>query len=475
MSGVLEARYFDYDNQDYQWAVLAPTERHENVPDIPEERVVRFNFEPTSATLRDRGFFFYSYEYSFTRGHTTILGPSGPVPPPTAPDLPRYTHTRIYERDNSGNIVYNNGNRVVAREAQTAQSVAYATGTITYFFRQALGRITVTKMDMDGNVLGAGFVYRVYNSANDLVDTITTGADGRATTIDLPVGVYRLVETVAVAPYILDPTPIPAEIPFQASRTIRVDVEQRNARGHGVIINVVDEDNNPIPGADVRIYDSGGNLLQEGTADENGVFTTGLPNGNYRVVASHPDFDAAPPEDLIVNNAVSTTTNAGIFVGAPYGFQPSRSITRAELAAAIVRFMDVSPAIDTAQFNDITGHWAERYINTAAQHGWALGYEGIGGRFLPDQPITRAETAALINRMLDRVLENENDLLPDMITWPDNANPNAWYFLDIQEATNSNYYVRKSDGIHKAWSALFEPLPWVNLERPTSRPEDLFR
>jgi len=177
------------------------------------------------------------------------------------------------------------------------------------------------------------------------------------------------------------------------------------------------------------------------------------------------------------NNAVSTTSNANVFKGMPDGnFQPNREITRGELVAAVVRYMGINPVIGSPQFTDTAGHWAESYINAAAQQGWVTGYYGLNGLFLPNQPISRAETAALINRMLQRIPQEPSDLLPDMITWPDNANESTWYYLYIQEASNSHYYVKKADGIHETWHKLFVPeLPWVVLERPDSRPEYIFR
>ena len=176
------------------------------------------------------------------------------------------------------------------------------------------------------------------------------------------------------------------------------------------------------------------------------------------------------------NNAISTTTNANIFNGMPDGsFQPNRPITRAEFAAAVVQFMGVNPDDSPPLFNDINGHWAQGHINAAANYNWVTGYEGIGGRFLPEQPITRAETAALINRMLLRLPETADDLLQDMITWPDNNNRQAWYYLYIQEATNTHYFVRKPNGVHETWTELLPPRSWIRLERPDSRPEDIFR
>ena len=175
------------------------------------------------------------------------------------------------------------------------------------------------------------------------------------------------------------------------------------------------------------------------------------------------------------NNAVSTTTNADIFMGMPDGnFQPSRAITRAEFAAAVVRFMNVQHREVAPLFNDIAGHWATNYISTAASLGWVMGYEGLDGQFLPNQAITRAEAAAMINRMLSRLPKTPHDLLQSMRIWPDNMNPAAWYYLHIQEATNSHYYEMKEDNIHEKWIKLILPeRPWHLLELPTSTPEDI--
>jgi|GEM_PF-5271420 len=178
------------------------------------------------------------------------------------------------------------------------------------------------------------------------------------------------------------------------------------------------------------------------------------------------------------NNAISTTANAGVFLGMLDGtFMPNQQITRAEFSATVVRFMGTNAVNGEALFNDIAGHWAEGYINTVAEQGWVTGFEGIGGAFLPDQPITRAETAAIINRMLDRLPEVSEDLLKyDMVLWTDNMDESTWYYLHIQEATNSHYFVIKSDGIHEVWVEIYAPeRPWALLELPTSSPQDIFR
>jgi len=180
------------------------------------------------------------------------------------------------------------------------------------------------------------------------------------------------------------------------------------------------------------------------------------------------------------NNAVGKTTKMGLFQGVSEGlFAPDQPITRAELAAVMVRFYaDESIAsyseIDD-MFNDIDGHWARAYINFAASRNWIQGPTGLSGPFQPNQPVTRAETAAMINRTFNRLVEHPDDLHSDMITWPDNQNEDRWYYLYVQSATNSYTYEWKACGVFKYWLEIIEPRDWAVLERPTSRPEDIFR
>ena len=174
------------------------------------------------------------------------------------------------------------------------------------------------------------------------------------------------------------------------------------------------------------------------------------------------------------NNAVSTMTNAGVFVGFSDGsFAPNRTITRGEMATVIVRFMEEMDGAHLLEdhFDDISGHWAMEYINAAAVNGWVQGPHGPGGAFYPDQPITRAETAAMINRISDRLQERMEDLLPDMRTWPDNTRENAWYYFYIQSATNS-YTFQWRMGFEN-WLTIIPPRDWAALERPDSTPGDI--
>lgn len=162
-------------------------------------------------------------------------------------------------------------------------------------------------------------------------------------------------------------------------------------------------------------------------------------------------------------SAVSTLSAMGIISGYPDAtFRPNASITRAEFAAIATRF-DVNGDKTPASFNDIAGHWAKDEIAVAANNGWVNGYED--GSFRPQNKITRAETMSLVNRMLNRKPETAEDLLENMTKWTDNADTNAWYYLAVQEATNSHYYEYKENSQYEKWTELRETRDWSELDK----------
>lgn len=163
------------------------------------------------------------------------------------------------------------------------------------------------------------------------------------------------------------------------------------------------------------------------------------------------------------NTAVSTLSSMGIITGYPDGtFRPNAAITRAEFAAIAARF-DNDGDKTAAKFSDIATHWAKDEISIAYNNGWITGYPD--GTFGPQRDITRAETMTLVNRVLNRQPETEDDLLPNMTVWTDNANPKAWYYLAVQEATNSHYYKFKMNSKYEKWTELRETRDWTLLEK----------
>ena len=164
------------------------------------------------------------------------------------------------------------------------------------------------------------------------------------------------------------------------------------------------------------------------------------------------------------NHAISTLSSMGIVKGNPDGtFDPDAPITRAEFAAIAARFDDKNTNT-TSNFSDIASHWAKDEIGVAANKGWINGYPD--STFRPDQYITRAEAMTLVNRVLNRLPEKSEDLLDDMIKWPDNADASVWYYLAVQEATNSHDYSDKSDADkYEKWTKIRDARDWTLLEK----------
>ena len=162
------------------------------------------------------------------------------------------------------------------------------------------------------------------------------------------------------------------------------------------------------------------------------------------------------------NNPISTMSALGIITGYPDGtFKPNKPITRAEFAAIAARF-DETQSGKSATFSDVIGHWAAKEIGIAYYNDWITGYPD--GTFKPDQNITRAEAMTLINRVLERKPESPADLLTNMNKWTDNMDTSKWYYLDVQEATNSHGYTRKTFN-YELWRQMIPDPDWSRYER----------
>lgn len=166
------------------------------------------------------------------------------------------------------------------------------------------------------------------------------------------------------------------------------------------------------------------------------------------------------------NNAVSTLTRAGILDGYEDGsFRPNASITRAEFTKIAVSFFKHAGGASSNPFNDVPDSaWYAEFVKAAAELGLIDGYED--GTFRPNAPITRAEACTIVNRTLGRAPDKDK-LLPEheMLTWPDNSR-DAWYYAQIQEATNSHDY--QWLGAIELWTAKLAERDWDALEKEWS-------
>ena len=208
--------------------------------------------------------------------------------------------------------------------------------------------------------------------------------------------------------------------------------------------------------------------------DDHFAYIKGYPDGTVRPEASLTRAEAAAilyrvmekscverfhaesssfrdvPDGKWYTTYVATLEKAGVIVDSKDGnFRPNDAITRAELASMLAQFANVTGGTNT--FSDVPAtHWAASYIAAAVRSGWIQGYPD--GTFRPEQTIKRAEMTAMVNRALGRDPQSASDLLEGMKTWKDNADPTAWFYLDIQEAANGHTYARKTGGEY--WTGL---------------------
>lgn len=214
--------------------------------------------------------------------------------------------------------------------------------------------------------------------------------------------------------------------------------------------------------------------------DDHYAYITGYPGGTFKPTACITRAEAATifyrlltdstrslystsyntfkdvPANAWYATAVSTMAKLGIVNGSNGYFRPNDYITRAEIAAMVARCDGSYYSSSYSSFSDTVGHWASSYIQRAYELGWINGY---GKTYKPDQYINRAETVAILNRVLGRAPQYTTDLVKYMNTFTD-VSVTAWYYLDVQEAANSHTYTRKTNG-YEYWNKLIADPSWM--------------
>ncbi len=176
-------------------------------------------------------------------------------------------------------------------------------------------------------------------------------------------------------------------------------------------------------------------------------------------MSSESGFTDVNAEDWF-NRAISTLVAAGVLEGYGDGtYLPNEYITRAELTKIAVSFYGTHAGAES-HLSDVSEHWAEKFVESAYDYGFIEGYPD--GEFKPDQFITRAEAMKIVNRTLGRTPDKDY-LLDGMIEWPDNMDTDAWFYAEVQEATNSHDYTVENG--HEVWTAILPMRDWAALER----------
>ena len=195
--------------------------------------------------------------------------------------------------------------------------------------------------------------------------------------------------------------------------------------------------------------------------NEKGVSTVRPDNNITRAEAAMMFYRLLKNQDVTVTKTF-TDVSEGKWYAQPIGvlaslgivggygdgtFLPNRTITRADFAKIATRFATLTGG--KAQFSDVpAGHWAGGFIATAADYGWSGGYED--GTYRPNDFMTRAAAAKIINYMLGRAADREYVLSnrDTLVKYTDLTDPNVWYYFELVEASVAHDFT-VTDGVEK--------------------------
>ncbi|MBE6032904.1 MAG: hypothetical protein E7224_06900, partial [Clostridiales bacterium] len=316
------------------------------------------------------------------------------------------------------------------------------------------GSAKLIKVDAsDASTKLAGVIFELHKADGSLMGTYTTDANGQILADSLSTGGYYWLEIRPAEGYLLDG--LKHSFTVAAGQTATMTVTNTHS---GIPSDFSTEHYAYIIGNNGKVRP-----MDNATRAEVATIFFRLLDEDVRnryMVDTNSFSDVHKGQWY--NTAISTMAAMGIVQGYPDGsFRPDEKITRAEFTAIVARF-DSYGSTEGHLFSDVSEHWAYSYINVAVNNGWILGYED--GTFRPNRNITRAEIMTLANRVLQRIPEATGDLLKGMITWADNMDTSQWYYLAVQEATNTHDYGRKSNGF-EYWTLLTESPDWTLLQK----------
>ncbi len=166
---------------------------------------------------------------------------------------------------------------------------------------------------------------------------------------------------------------------------------------------------------------------------------------------------------------IMAVAKSGLMTGVSSSkFLPQGSLTRAEAAAVLVRSLGLgdNPGGDgsqkvndpegdsSADFTDISGHWAQKEIEIAASNGIV---RGMGdGRFSPNQPVTRAQMASMLGRVYSRLFTVEETVAAADTAADTTANAGT----DTAADTGSGETVSRGSGYR---AIVFRDVSMINL------------
>jgi len=154
---------------------------------------------------------------------------------------------------------------------------------------QKSGSINISKTDASGIPL-AGAEFTLYDSIGNSFGSAVTKADGTAQFTNVPVGKYTLKETAAPAGYIISGSGVNATVKGGDSLSFSFKNEKSSApstpdKDTGKLqIAKVDENHQPLAGAEFTLYDKNGNAIGKAVSGSDGIVVfAGLAPGDYSV------------------------------------------------------------------------------------------------------------------------------------------------------------------------------------------------
>lgn len=112
-------------------------------------------------------------------------------------------------------------------------------------------------------------------------------------------------------------------------------------------------------------------------------------------------------------------------------FGADNSITRAEFATVMSRFLELDENPSAAGFDDTANHWAKGYIGALAAKGIVGGVSDT--EFEPDSNITREQIAVILNRAFSLKAATETG------TFTDDASISDWAYDGVYNVLSAGY------------------------------------
>ena len=149
--------------------------------------------------------------------------------------------------------------------------------TIEWTKTESFGRIELTKVDQDNQpVVGAKF--KLSKVDGTIIGEVSTGADGKITFYNVPVGDYVLTEVEAPVGYVIKEQTTNVTVKADEISTVKVVNERVKGK---LVITKIDDANKPLANVKFNIYDSEGYYLQSVVTDAQGKASVDVEYGTY--------------------------------------------------------------------------------------------------------------------------------------------------------------------------------------------------